>query len=177
MDGKRADCKSDVAPSAKASGIGPPRIAAAGSGGGHWGSDLTLPTEANASVRVLLHRAANGHAAHAEMLGDRRHAVHPRSGGLGERAKASYPAAVFVDQVLAIIGDGTDNLKGWHGTFVPARIAKLVQHFAHRDAPMTLALAQKFLRILDMLVDMGNRRSAVLQLGEAFREIPLSSLR
>jgi len=94
---------------------------------------------------------------------------------LCERARANYPAEAFADQVLAIIGDGSDNLKGWHGTFIPARIAELVQHFAHRDAPMTLALAQKFLRILDMLVDMGDRRSAALQLGEAFREIRLPS--
>lgn len=94
---------------------------------------------------------------------------------LCERARANYPAEAFADQVLAIIGDGPDNLKGWHGTFTPARIAELVQHFAHRDTPMALALAQKFLRILDMLVDMGDRRSAALQLGEAFREIRLPS--
>jgi hypothetical protein len=94
---------------------------------------------------------------------------------LCERARADYPAEAFADQVLAIIGDGPDTLKGWHGTFIPARIAELVQHFAHRDAPMALALAQKFLRILDMLVDMGDRRSAALQLGEAFREIRLPS--
>ena len=94
---------------------------------------------------------------------------------LSERARVNYPAEVFADQVLAIIGDGPDNLKGWHGTFIPARIAELVQHFAHRDAPMTLTLAQKFLRILDMLVDMGDRRSAALQLGESFREIRLPS--
>lgn len=94
---------------------------------------------------------------------------------LCERARTNYPAEAFADQVLAIIGDGPDNLKGWHGTFIPARIAELVQHFAHRDAPMALGLAQKFLRILDMLVDMGDRRSAALQLGEAFREIRLPS--
>lgn len=94
---------------------------------------------------------------------------------LCERARANYPAEAFADQVLAIIGDGPDNLKDWHGTFIPARIAELVQHFAHRDAPMTLAIAQKFLRILDMLVDMGDRRSAALQLGEAFREVRLPS--
>ncbi|MCM0610824.1 MAG: hypothetical protein KA711_17820 [Ideonella sp. WA131b] len=94
---------------------------------------------------------------------------------LCERARASCPAETFADQVLAILGDGPDNLKGWHGTIIPARIAELVQHFAHRDAPMTLALAQKCLRILDMLVDMGDRRSAALQLGEAFREIRLSA--
>src|SRR6185312_1756769 len=94
---------------------------------------------------------------------------------LCERARANYPGEVFADQVLAIIGDGSNNLKGWHGTFIPARIAELVQYFAHRDAPMMLALAQKFLRILDILVDMGDRRSAALQLDEAFREIRLPS--
>ena len=92
---------------------------------------------------------------------------------LCERARANYPAEAFADQVLTIIGDGPDNLKGWYGTFIPARIAEMVQHFAHRDAPMTLALAQKFLRILDILVDMGDRRSAALQLSESFREIRL----
>ena len=92
---------------------------------------------------------------------------------LCERTKVNYPAQAFGDQVLAILGEGTENLKGWHGTFNAARIAELVQYFAHRDAPMALALAQKFLRILDMLVDMGDRRSAALQLGEAFREIRL----
>ena len=92
---------------------------------------------------------------------------------LCERARANYPAETFADQVFAIISDGPDNLRGWRGTFIPARIAELVQHFAHRDAPMKLALAQKFLRILDMLVDMGDRRSAALQLSEAFREIRL----
>jgi len=94
---------------------------------------------------------------------------------LCERAKANYPADAFADQVLSIIRDGPNNLKGWRGTFIPARIAELVQHLAHRSAPMTLALAQKFLRILDMLVDMGDRRSAALQLSEAFREVRLPS--
>jgi hypothetical protein len=89
---------------------------------------------------------------------------------LCERAKVSYPAEAFTDQVLAVIGDSSE-LKGWHGTFIQARIAGLVQHFADRDSPMPLCLAQKFLRILDLLVDMGDRRSAALQLGEAFREI------
>jgi len=92
---------------------------------------------------------------------------------LCERAKAHYPAEAFADQVLEIIGNGPDTLKGWHGTFILARIAALVQYFAHRDAPMRQVLAQKFLRILDMLVDMGDRRSAALQLGESFREIRL----
>jgi hypothetical protein len=94
---------------------------------------------------------------------------------LCERARDNYPAEAFVDQVLATIGNGPDKLKGWRGTFISARIAELVQHFAHRNAPMELSLAQRFLRLLDMLVDMGDRRSAALQLGEAFRGIRLPS--
>jgi hypothetical protein len=92
---------------------------------------------------------------------------------LCEQARANYPAEPFADQVFAIIGDRPENLKGWHGTFIPARIAELVQHFAHRDTPMNLAFAQKLLRILDILVDLGDRRSAALQLGEFFREVQL----
>jgi len=92
---------------------------------------------------------------------------------LCERARKNYPAEAFADQMLAIISDGPENLRGWHGTILPARIAGLVQHFAHRDSPMKLTIAQKFLQILDMLVDMGDRRSAALQLSEAFREIRL----
>ena len=94
---------------------------------------------------------------------------------LCKRARASYPSEVFADQVLAVINDDPESLKGWNGGLIPAHIAELVQHFSHRDAPMKLDQAQKFLRILDILVDMGDRRSAALQLGEAFREIRLPS--
>jgi hypothetical protein len=92
---------------------------------------------------------------------------------LCERSKTNYPAESFANQILEIIGNGIDNLKGWHGTFIPARIAELVHHLAHRDTPMQLTLAQQFLQILDVLVDMGDRRSAALQLSEEFREIRL----
>lgn len=90
---------------------------------------------------------------------------------LCERAKNSYPAELFADQVLHVINGAQPSLKGWHGTFLPARIAGLVQQLADRETPMPLALGQKFLRILDVLVDMGDRRSAALQLGEYFRGI------
>ncbi len=90
---------------------------------------------------------------------------------LCERAKSTYPSEMFADQILSIIKGVDGDLKGWHGTFLMARIAGLVQHFADRDSRMSPALSQKFLRILDLLVDMGDRRSAGLQLGEAFREV------
>ena len=53
------------------------------------------------------------------------------------------------------------------------RIAALVEYFAHRNTPMSVDLAQKLLRILDVLVDMGDRRSSLLQLNESFRDIRL----
>ena len=93
---------------------------------------------------------------------------------LCERSKAAYPAEMFADQILTVIGDGSDPLKGWHATIIPARIAGLVQHFADRDTPMVPKLGQKLLRVLDLLVDMGDRRSAALQLCESFREIKIA---
>src|SRR5258708_58773 len=92
---------------------------------------------------------------------------------LCERSKSAYPAEMFADQVLAVIGDGSEPLKGWHGTFIPARIAGLVQFFADRHTPMSSRLGQPLLRVLDLLVDMGDRRSAALQLSETFREIKI----
>lgn len=90
---------------------------------------------------------------------------------LCERAKAHYPAEAFADQVLDVIEVPGRNLQSWHGTFLPARIAGLVQHFADRETPMPSSLGQKLLRILDLLIDMGDRRSAALQYSEPFREI------
>jgi hypothetical protein len=93
---------------------------------------------------------------------------------LCERAKSAYPAEIYADQILAVIGNGSEPLRGWSGTLIPARIAGLVQVFSARDTPMPHHLGQKLLRVLDLLVDMGDRRSAALQLCESFREITIS---
>ena len=90
---------------------------------------------------------------------------------LCERSKDAFPAEKFADQVLHVIGENRNLLKGWHATSLPARIAGLVQYLVDRENPVLATLGQKFLRILDLLVDMGDRRSAALQLSEAFREI------
>lgn len=90
---------------------------------------------------------------------------------LVERSQADYPAEAFADQVLAILTPGHDSLKGWRGTTLPARIAGLVQALAFRETPMQPTLAQNLLRILDVLVDMGDRRSAALQISDSFREV------
>ncbi len=90
---------------------------------------------------------------------------------LVERAQTDYPADAFADQMLAILAPGRDTLKGWRGTTMPARIAGVVQGLAFRETPMQPYLAQKLLRTLDVLVDMGDRRSAALQISEAFRSV------
>lgn len=90
---------------------------------------------------------------------------------LCERTCRHYPAPLFADEILAVMVSNTS--PSWQGTALPARIASLVQHFADRESPMPSALAQKFLRILDLLVDMGDRRSAALQLSDSFRNIRL----
>jgi hypothetical protein len=79
---------------------------------------------------------------------------------------------MFADEILPVLdGESRKTLVGWRGTFLPARIAGLVQHFADRDTPMPIEPGQKLLRVLDLLVDLGDRRGAALQLSEAFREI------
>lgn len=93
---------------------------------------------------------------------------------LCERSGASYPPERFADQILSVLdGRATAPLRGWRGTFLAARIASLVQQAAARETPMLSSLGQKLLRILDVLVDMGDRRSAALQLSETFREVLL----
>ncbi len=94
---------------------------------------------------------------------------------LCERAKDYYPAEAFADQVLDVVGKPGRNLQSWHGTVLPARIAGLIQHFADRETPMSVSLGQKLLRGLDLLIDMGDRRSAALQYSEPFREVQSSA--
>lgn len=92
---------------------------------------------------------------------------------LCERSRDAYPADCFAEQLLGVLGPGVDPPAGWSATMLPARIAGLIQHLATRETPMSPALAQALLRLLDRLVDMGDRRSAALQLSEAFREVRL----
>lgn len=90
---------------------------------------------------------------------------------LVERARDHFPAEAFADAILAALSATTDPGARWRGTGIAARIASRVQDMAERAAPLPLALGQKFLRILDILVDQGDRRSAALQIGPVFRDL------
>lgn len=88
---------------------------------------------------------------------------------LCERSGSEYPVQSFVDQVLLFVN--TDDSVFWQDTMIPLRIAGRIQQYADWNHPLNTALAQKMLRILDRLVDLGDRRSAALQISEAFRDI------
>lgn len=81
---------------------------------------------------------------------------------------------IFADQVLAQIIDGRLP-SAWKATAIPASIAALVQAHSDRQYPLPPTLAQKLLRILDALVDLGDRRSAALQQSESFRGVRLTT--
>ena len=90
---------------------------------------------------------------------------------LCERAGAAYPLDSFVQQantVLASVGSGKG---GWAGTTLSARTAAVVQCLADAHFPLRVDQARGLLRILDVLIDLGDRRSVALQQSEAFRGI------
>jgi hypothetical protein len=89
---------------------------------------------------------------------------------LCERAITHYPMNQFIDQIEGTLALQQGIPMGWRGTTIPARIAALVHAFAEKT-PLEPSLATAMLRILDRLVDMGDRRSAALQTSEVFKEV------
>jgi hypothetical protein len=90
---------------------------------------------------------------------------------LCENAIEHYPPDVFIDQISEVLGKQSGVPVGWYGTTIASRIAALVHAFAERLQPLPAQLAQDMLRVLDRLVDMGDRRSAALQTSEIFRNV------
>jgi ATPase family protein associated with various cellular activities (AAA) len=92
---------------------------------------------------------------------------------LCEWASAAYPLDAFATQVNAVL-DSLPNAKGsWAGTRLPARIAATVQRLVDANFPIRADQAQELLRVLDALIDLGDRRSAALEQTEAFREVQM----
>jgi hypothetical protein len=90
---------------------------------------------------------------------------------LCERAGRAYPISQFGPQANAAIAAIGNAEEGWTGTMLPARMAGVVQRQADWNFPLHLEDAQELLRILDSLIDLGDRRSAALVQTEAFRGI------
>ncbi|WP_319774679.1 AAA family ATPase [Breoghania sp.] len=90
---------------------------------------------------------------------------------LCERAGTAYPVRDFALQANAML-DALPNAKGaWSGTTLPARIAATVQRLADANFPLRRDDAQSLLRILDALIDLGDRRSAALEQTGAFKNV------
>ncbi|MER9210583.1 hypothetical protein NKI54_00710 [Mesorhizobium sp. M0663] len=94
---------------------------------------------------------------------------------LCQRAGTAYPLDHFIEQVSAALAK-LDNAKGnWVGTSLPARTAAAVQRLADANFPLRPDQAQGLLRILDALIDLGDRRSAGLEQTEAFKGVQARS--
>lgn len=93
---------------------------------------------------------------------------------LCESSFEHYPVQHFVDNLEhLLVGEGAP--LGWRDTQLPGRLSGLIQRFSERQQPMPLPMAQKLLRALDKLVDMGDRRAAAVQLSEVFRSVRVTS--
>ena len=91
------------------------------------------------------------------------------------RAGDAYPLDHFITQAGKALAE-LENAKGnWAGTNLPARTAAVVQRLKDANFPLRLDQAQGLLQILDALIDLGDRRSAALELTEAFKGVQVSS--
>lgn len=85
-----------------------------------------------------------------------------------EAARTAYPTDLFADQLTEVFRreSARTPLKA---TALPARIGSLIQFIIDREEPVAADTQDKLLRILDILVDAGDRRAAALQASESFR--------
>ncbi|MFZ3327909.1 MAG: hypothetical protein WA231_19385, partial [Methylocella sp.] len=90
---------------------------------------------------------------------------------LCERAGLAYPLDAFSSQANAVLGSLANAKGSWAGTMLPARMAGTVQRLADGNYPLRLDQAHELLKVLDALIDLGDRRSAALEQTEAFRSV------
>jgi hypothetical protein len=90
---------------------------------------------------------------------------------LCERAGRAYPISKFGPQANAALEAIGNSEEGWTGTMLPAQIAGVVQRQADWNFPLQVEDAQELLKVLDALIDLGDRRSAALEQTEAFRGV------
>ena len=90
---------------------------------------------------------------------------------LCERSIQNYPSHLYAAQILELISSG--EVLNWN-EHVYQRTSSLIQIFIDREQSMPIDLRQKFLRIIDWLVDHGDRKSAALQQTKFFQTIKSS---
>ena len=88
---------------------------------------------------------------------------------LCERAGCAYPVDNFARQINAALTALSSARASWTGTMLPARIASMVQRLSDVNFPLKPEQALELLKVLDGLIDLGDRRSVALEQAEAFR--------
>ena len=90
---------------------------------------------------------------------------------LCERSIQNYPSHLYADQILELISSG--EVLNWD-EHVYQKISSLIQIFIDKEQSMPIELRQKFLKIIDWLVDHGDRTSAALQQSKFFQTVKSS---
>ncbi|WP_304307462.1 hypothetical protein [Pseudacidovorax intermedius] len=93
---------------------------------------------------------------------------------LCERSVEHYPVDHFVSSLQYVL-PGANRRAQWRGSELPARLAGLIQRFSEKVPSTPHVIAQTFLRALDQLVDMGDRRASAVQQSEVFRSVRLDA--
>jgi hypothetical protein len=95
---------------------------------------------------------------------------------LCERASVAFPAEDFARQANAALANVKHAEGKWTGTTNAARIAGVVQRLADHNFPLQQNVALELLKVLDALIDLGDRRSAALEQTEAFKGVQARKL-
>lgn len=88
---------------------------------------------------------------------------------MAERAGLSYPIDAFIALMTRVLTELGGNADGWVGTTIASRIAGVIQTLADGNYPLSGAQVTALLRLLDILIDLGDRRAAALEESETFR--------
>lgn len=89
---------------------------------------------------------------------------------LVERSIDHYPSQIFGRQAQMLLA-AADRRRALRAADAPARLSNIIQVFADREA-LDEQARDVFLRLLDALIDDGDRRASALQRGELFRRTP-----
>lgn len=90
---------------------------------------------------------------------------------LCERSIQNYPSHLYADQILGLISSG--ETLNWN-EHIYQRISNIIQIFIDKEQSMPIEFRQKFLKIIDWLVDHGDRTSAALQQTKFFQTVKSS---
>jgi hypothetical protein len=90
---------------------------------------------------------------------------------LAERSIDYYPAESLADTLVQFLEAHAQKPAALRSLSAPERMAALVQTMASREHPLTEQLRGKLLKVLDLLVELGDRRSAALLGCELFKTV------